>query len=51
MQNNILVQYAQAHDNLLITPHLGGNTPESFAKTEVFLAKKLIADLTFLHII
>lgn len=35
-----LVEYARRHANLLITPHLGGNTLESFEKTEVFMAKK-----------
>lgn len=40
-----LILYAKTHDNLLITPHIGGNTLESFAKTEVFAAKKLIAHL------
>jgi D-3-phosphoglycerate dehydrogenase len=34
--------YARAHDNLLITPHIAGNTEESFAKTERFLAERLI---------
>jgi D-3-phosphoglycerate dehydrogenase len=37
-----LVAYAQSHDNLLIVPHIGGNTWESFARTEVFLAEKLV---------
>ncbi|MDX1964647.1 MAG: NAD(P)-dependent oxidoreductase [Pirellulales bacterium] len=36
-----LIQYAQTHDNLLITPHIGGNTRESLHKTEDFLAEKL----------
>lgn len=36
-----LVAYARAHDNLIITPHIGGNTIESFEKTEVFLAEKV----------
>lgn len=38
-----LVRYAQTHGNLLLTPHLGGNTPESLAKTEEFLAEKICA--------
>ena len=37
-----LLQYAQSHDNLLLTPHLGGNTPESFQKTERFLAEQVV---------
>jgi len=36
-----LLAYARAHDNLLLTPHLGGNTRESFEKTEVFLADRV----------
>jgi D-3-phosphoglycerate dehydrogenase len=37
-----LVQYAASHRNLLITPHIGGCTSESMAKTELFLAEKLL---------
>jgi len=36
-----LIAYAQAHDNLLITPHIGGATRESMALTEVFMAQQL----------
>jgi len=36
-----LVAYARTHENLLLTPHIGGNTSESFEKTEVFLAGKV----------
>ncbi|MGC4002981.1 MAG: NAD(P)-dependent oxidoreductase [Pirellulales bacterium] len=43
MGDHPLVQYARTHENLLLTPHLGGNTPESAAKTERFLAEKLLA--------
>jgi D-3-phosphoglycerate dehydrogenase len=41
MGENKLVAYAQTHRNLLLTPHVGGNTPESLAKTEQFLAEKV----------
>jgi D-3-phosphoglycerate dehydrogenase len=37
-----LLVYSKIHDNLLITPHIGGATHESIAKTEVFMAQKLI---------
>jgi D-3-phosphoglycerate dehydrogenase len=36
-----MVEYARANTNLIITPHIGGNTPESFQKTEFFIAKKV----------
>jgi len=36
-----LLDYAASHDNLLITPHIGGATHESMAKTEIFMANKL----------
>lgn len=45
MENHPLVQYAQTHHNLLITPHIGGCTLESMEKTEVFLAEKLAQTL------
>jgi D-3-phosphoglycerate dehydrogenase len=38
-----LRQYAVDHSNLLITPHIGGYTFESLARTELFLAEKLVA--------
>jgi len=40
-----LLAYARQHDNLLIVPHIGGNTVESFAKTEMFLAHKVVEAL------
>jgi D-3-phosphoglycerate dehydrogenase len=40
-----LVAYAAAHDNLLITPHVGGATRESMEKTEIFIAEKLVRAL------
>ena len=40
--NSELVKYSKSNSNLIITPHIGGNTYESFAKTEKFLADKLV---------
>jgi D-3-phosphoglycerate dehydrogenase len=40
-QRSPLLEYARQHSNLIITPHIGGATVESMAKTEVFMAKKL----------
>ena len=37
-----LVQYTSGNDNLILTPHIGGNTFESHFKTEEFLAQKLL---------
>ena len=40
-----LVAYAATHDNLLITPHIGGATRDSMEKTEIFIAEKLVRAL------
>jgi D-3-phosphoglycerate dehydrogenase len=40
--NNILIRYANNYNNLLITPHIGGNTKESFEKTEMYMLQKFI---------
>jgi D-3-phosphoglycerate dehydrogenase len=37
-----LVQYAKLNNNVVITPHIGGNTFESIEKTETFVLNKLI---------
>jgi len=39
--NNTLIAYAKRNHNIIITPHIGGNTFESFTKTELFLLEKL----------
>jgi D-3-phosphoglycerate dehydrogenase len=44
-----LVAYAREHEHLLITPHIGGCTLESTAKTELFLAEKLAQAVTTLE--
>ena len=36
-----LIHYAKGHDNLILTPHIGGGTLEAMERTEVFLAEKL----------
>jgi D-3-phosphoglycerate dehydrogenase len=48
MADHPLVAYARTHDNLLITPHIGGATHESMTKTEEFIARKLVA---YLHLL
>lgn len=40
--DNPLIEYARENNNLLLVPHIGGNTFESFNKTEKFMLKKLI---------
>ncbi|MBN2470233.1 MAG: hydroxyacid dehydrogenase [Anaerolineae bacterium] len=40
-QESVLVAYARTHDNLIITPHIGGATFEAMAATEVFMAEQL----------
>ena len=36
-----LVHYARDHNNLILTPHLGGATIEDMAKTEEYIAEKI----------
>lgn len=40
--NKELIKFSRNHSNLIITPHIGGNTFESFEKTELFIFKKLM---------
>lgn len=42
LRESSLVRYAQQHQNLLITPHIGGCTTESREKTEYFLATRVV---------
>ena len=37
-----LVDYARTHDNLLITPHIGGSTFDAWSETEAHTISKLI---------
>jgi D-3-phosphoglycerate dehydrogenase len=46
-----LLRYAASHDNLLVTPHLGGATYESMEATEIFMAQKLAAALNGTEIV
>lgn len=46
-ESNTLVTYAKRNKNLIITPHIGGNTYESFEKTELFLLEKLKKAIQF----
>jgi D-3-phosphoglycerate dehydrogenase len=46
VQSNPLVMYASRENNLIITPHIGGNIFESFEKTENFIADKLLAAIS-----
>lgn len=39
---NPLFLYARTHRNLILTPHIGGCTEESMAKTELFMARRLV---------
>jgi len=45
VRDHPLLRFAATSDRLIITPHIGGNTFESFEKTEVFLAEKVVAAL------
>ncbi len=43
--NSPVFEYARTHNNLIITPHIGGCTIDSMRKTEIFLAQKLFSIL------
>ena len=45
VQNNKMINYFKKNDNLIITPHLGGNTFEASNKTKELIIKKLIKTL------
>ena len=40
-----LIRYAREHDNLLLTPHIGGCTRESMERTELYIAEILAGRL------
>lgn len=40
-KNDPLVEYARNHDNLILTPHLGGATQDSIEATEFFMVHQL----------
>lgn len=41
-----LVEYAQKHNNLIIVPHIGGMTYESRAATDIFIAEKVLKNVS-----
>ena len=41
-KNSKLLEYVNENSNLIIAPHIGGNTFESFKKTEMFIANKIL---------
>ena len=40
-KKHALIRYANEHNNLLITPHIGGATKESIQGARIFMAKKV----------
>ena len=46
MRESLVVQYAQTHDNVIVTPHIGGCTTKSVWDARVFSARKLAQWLT-----
>ena len=54
LADHSLIAYARTHDNLIITPHVGGCTVESMDKSESFLAERLsilIKDATKINVL
>jgi D-3-phosphoglycerate dehydrogenase len=35
-----LLRYARAHDNLVLTPHIGGSTLDAWSETQCFVVRK-----------
>lgn len=48
VRNHPLIEYARAHDNLLITPHIAGATQESVEKADLFIVDKIRNNLSTL---
>ena len=42
MGDSPMVQYAREHDNVILTPHIGGVTTKSFVDARLFTARKLV---------
>lgn len=45
VKSHPLIKFSKYHDNVIITPHIAGNTYESIEKTEIFVVEKLIENL------
>jgi len=42
IQSHPLVRYAQSHDNLLITPHIGGFSPDALNQVLAFSCRRIV---------
>jgi len=49
MSDNALVRYAREHDNVVLTPHVGGATVDSVTASRSFTARKLVHYLLHDH--
>ena len=49
LYNHPLIRYARTHDNLVISPHLGGGTHESQKMAMSFTVEKLVDHLKHLE--
>ena len=45
LRNYPLIEYAKEHQNIIITPHIGGMTIESRERTDIFIVEKLRKEL------
>ena len=41
-----LARYARSHDNLMLTPHIGGSTLDAWTETERFVIDKAVRSLS-----
>jgi D-3-phosphoglycerate dehydrogenase len=49
IDHNPLVEYARNHDNLIITPHCGGFSPDAVALVSIHAARKIFDELKVIN--
>ena len=49
IDNQPLVEYAREHDNLIITPHCGGFSPDAVALVSIHAARKIFDELKVIN--
>ena len=45
LKDHALLEYAETHDNLLVTPHIGGSTYDAWKETEEYTIRMILKNL------